>query len=115
MRLVFLGDFEAVLEKKSVDSVNGVKQLAYGKVVVKIVHNVSAVLGKVNLAVPFSFKKFGHSVNEVGGEYFVEHTAGISLIEFFKAVAEKAESSADENSVCLEFLKLGGNFNHRIA
>lgn len=104
-----------MLEKESIDSVNRVKQLAYGKVVVEGVHNVSAVFGKVNLAVPFSFKKLRHSVNEVGGEYFVEHSVCISLVKLFKSVAEETESSADENSVCLEFLKLGGNFNHRVA
>ena len=91
------------------DSLNGIKEIAYGLVVVKSVYEVRNVLTHINLYVPLLGVKLGLTVYEVGCEDSVEHTVCVCLIKFIKSVGKETEGSKCKYSLCSLFLDLHCN------
>ena len=75
-------------------------------IVIKGINDICNVFAHINLGVPISGKKLGHSVNQIGCEDLRDHTILICLIKLFKSVAEKTEGCKGEYSVCAFVFKL---------
>ena len=98
-----------MLIHKLVDTLGLIKQSADGLVVVQGVDNQCNVFAHIDFNVPFSFKKLGHTVNEVGGEDLGEKTLFVCFVQSFKAVAEQTEGSEYEDAASALFFELSGN------
>ena len=93
-----------VLVHKSVNSLNRIKKLAKGIVVVKGVDNLRNVLTHIYRYVPISRKDFGRGVGKVGGKYLVDYTRLICLVKLIGTARKETEGRERENSLCSLFL-----------
>ena len=89
-----------MLVKKIVDSCSGIEKLAYCKVVVKSVNDMSNVLAHTNLCIPGLGEKLGSSINKVCSKYSCNSAISISLVEKLKTVAEKTEGCKYKYALC---------------
>ena len=82
---------------------------------VERLYNVGNVLGHVNLHKPVLFCQLGAAVNQVGGQYAVDQTGLVSLVELVAAVGEQTERSASKYALGTSVLELGCYVKQRFA
>ena len=78
-------------------------------------NKVCDILGAVNLVEPRPLKQLGCTVGEIGSEYAVDYTVGISLVKGIKTVGEDSIGSIAEDPSCIALLKLNCNIEHGFA
>ena len=89
-----------MLVNKRVDLLNGVKEVAERVVMVEGVNYICNVLAHIYRNVPLAREDLGVGVGEVSGEYSVDYSLAVCLIELSGTAREETEGRESEYSLC---------------